>query len=394
MNDERRRSRTALKLVLCLVISIAAGLVWLWPRHAYLSAEPVAFTVERLQGNPIVHAGMSESLGVPEQEKGYININGPSLIQVPAWIEDPLGKYYLYFAHHKGDHIRLAYANYPTGPWKLHEPGSLQLADSRFPTQPPDRAGSREALSELWNDFSIYVFRDHLILVYRLLVADPAIRKERGMPASESTRPHIASPDVLIDEENERLLMYFHGLYENGSQLSRVAVSEDGIHFTAQPETIPSTYLRGFEYRDEHYLLGMPGVLYRSADAEGPFEPRDHLLFEPDMRHSGLWLDDSTLHVFWSRVGDTPERILLSTVDLGSDDWDEWQATEPVEVIRPELPWEGSELPVLSSLRGEMSLAAHELRDPFVFADEDGQKYLLYVGSGEQAIGIARLKSK
>ncbi|NET62179.1 MAG: hypothetical protein F6K47_40550, partial [Symploca sp. SIO2E6] len=30
------------------------------------------------------------------------NINGPSLIRVPEWIENPLGRYYLYFAHHQG----------------------------------------------------------------------------------------------------------------------------------------------------------------------------------------------------------------------------------------------------------------------------------------------------
>ena len=28
------------------------------------------------------------------------NINGPSLIKVPDWVENPLGKYYLYFSHH------------------------------------------------------------------------------------------------------------------------------------------------------------------------------------------------------------------------------------------------------------------------------------------------------
>ena len=43
-----------------------------------------------------------------EQEIGS-NINGPSLIRVPDWIEDSLGKYYLYFADHKGDRIKLAY---------------------------------------------------------------------------------------------------------------------------------------------------------------------------------------------------------------------------------------------------------------------------------------------
>ena len=28
------------------------------------------------------------------------NINGPSLIRVPSWVKNPLGRYYLYVAHH------------------------------------------------------------------------------------------------------------------------------------------------------------------------------------------------------------------------------------------------------------------------------------------------------
>ncbi|GIT64032.1 MAG: hypothetical protein Ct9H300mP22_4320 [Gammaproteobacteria bacterium] len=46
-----------------------------------------------------------------------MNIQGPSLIKVPEWIENPLGKYYLYFADHKGLYIRLAYAD------ELQDPG-------------------------------------------------------------------------------------------------------------------------------------------------------------------------------------------------------------------------------------------------------------------------------
>ncbi|MGI9288569.1 MAG: hypothetical protein ACR2P1_24500 [Pseudomonadales bacterium] len=92
------------------------------------------------------------------------------------------------------------------------------------------------------------------------------------------------------------------------------------------------------------------------------------------------------------------EEILLSTVDLSADYWNDWKATEAVAVLRSQFTWEGSELPVLSSLRGEMDMAAHELRDPLVFIDDgdgtDGQKYLLYVAAREQAIGMARLQPK
>ena len=69
----------------------------------------------RILDQPIIHAGMDDRIGT--------NINGPSLIRVPAWVTQPLGRYYLYFSHHKGTFIRLAYADDLKGPWKIHRPG-------------------------------------------------------------------------------------------------------------------------------------------------------------------------------------------------------------------------------------------------------------------------------
>ena len=36
-------------------------------------------------------------------------------------------RYYLYFAHHKGSYIRLAYGDAVAGPWTVYEPGVLSL---------------------------------------------------------------------------------------------------------------------------------------------------------------------------------------------------------------------------------------------------------------------------
>lgn len=52
-----------------------------------------------------------------------------------------------------------------------------------------------------------------------------------------------------------------------------------------------------------------------------------------------------------SLAGDAPEEILLSTVDLSADDWNEWQAIEAVAMLSPELQWEGSELPISAILK-------------------------------------------
>ena len=59
--------------------------------------------LSRIDSNPIIHPKLDPALGG--------NINGPSLIEVPDWVRNPLGKFYLYFAHHNGAHIRLAYSN-------------------------------------------------------------------------------------------------------------------------------------------------------------------------------------------------------------------------------------------------------------------------------------------
>jgi len=85
--------------------------------------------VERLVDEPIISANLHASIG--------LNIQGPSMIRVPDWIEGRLGDYYLYFADHKGRYIRPAYASDLLGPWRIHPPGRLQLEESSFLTEPP-----------------------------------------------------------------------------------------------------------------------------------------------------------------------------------------------------------------------------------------------------------------
>ncbi len=378
-------------LLLALFISVALLTAWLWPRSSYLPAVAPAFAAERMFDEPIIRVDMSPRLQALAEEEGYININGPTLIRVPAWVENPLGRYYLYFAHHKGDHIRLAYADTVTGPWTIHDAGALALADSMFPVTLGSRPDLNATVSALWQNYSIYVARDLIRMMYRSVVSDQAERQRRGITTAANARPHIASPEIFVDEPGQRLVMYYHGLDADGGQYTRAAVSADGLQFTPQPALVRNNYLRLFQRNGFYYGLTMPGVLYRSSDPLEGFNPRDQLLFEHDMRHAGLLLEGDNLYVFWSRVGDTPESILLSEVDLSSTDWNDWQATTPVVVLAPELPWEGGDMPLQSSMRGELELSARELRDPHVFVDEDGSRYLLYTGAAEQAIGLARL---
>ena len=349
------------------------------------------FEVKRLPGNPIIRHTMDKRLLEESRQYGYANINGPSLIRVPAWVQKPLGRYYLYFAHHKGEYIRLAYADRVGGPWKIYSPGTLHLNDSFFATE-ASRARKIRSILGLWRRLTPTEFWTllHVGLAARKAVE---IRKSRNTLGSDELRAHIASPDVIVDEERREIRMYYHGLLADGTQLSRVALSTDGIHFTARPGILTTPYLRVFTCRDSYYGMSMPGILYRSKDGLGGFEVRGKPLFGVNMRHAALLRRGSTLFVFWSRVGDAPERLLCSTIDMSAEDWNDWRASMPVDLLHSEMPWEGADLPVEPSIRGETTVRAHELRDPAIF-EEKGRTYLLYSCAGENALAIAELMSK
>jgi hypothetical protein len=380
-------------LSLAASLLVAVALVWLWPSYDYLPAQSASLSVQRLSDGPMIDTAMSPRLTALAEEQGYNNINGPSLIRVPDWVENPLGNYYLYFSHHKGDFIRLAYADKVEGPWSIYEPGALALQDSGFPNESIPRLTLSEGLTELWDSVSIYLFRDSILAVYQAAVTDQEIRKQRGIAASQTLKPHIASPEVVIDEANQQIVMFFHGQRDSLSQVSGVAVSKNGLEFTSNEQKLGAVYLRSFAYKDQHYFLAAPGILYRSDTLLGHYEPRGKSLFGNNARHSAVLLQDDQLTVVWSRVGDAPERLLVSTVSLSSFDWDDWVPTYPTELLRGEQPWEGSELPVLSSLRGETNEPINDLRDPDIFVDIDGQIYLVYVAAGEQSIGVVGLSN-
>ena len=323
-------------------------------------APPNKPSVERLVDGPIVTPASHPSIGA--------NIQGPSLVRVPDWVESPLGRYYLYFADHKGRYIRLAYADRLTGPWTVHVPGALHLEDTPFPHEPPT-----VSTEQVHNAEELRQASDGPIL---------------HSAAYEMTTPHIASPDVHVDAATRRFVMYYHGLESAGRQVSRVAVSGDGLVFESGTEILGRTYMRVFRYRDMTHALAMPGLFYRSTDPLGGFEegPR---LFNPDMRHAAVMLRGDMLYVFWTQVGDTPERILLSTVDLRGD-WMAWQASEPVEVLRPERSWEGADAPLEPSVRSVAYGMVNQLRDPAVYEERD-DVYLLYAVAGESGIALARV---
>ena len=330
--------------------------------------------VTRFRENPLITVDTSVSLGA--------NINGPTVIRVPDWVSRPLGRYYMYFAHHAGTFIRMAYADAITGPWKIYEPGVLHVRDTAFFRPPPNE------------------------------------------------NIHVASPEIFIDTGLKRLVMWFHGWWTDGKpwpqpepgetswdamvrkgydQFTQAAESSDGIHFEAREAITRESYLRVFQYGGYFYGMTSEGALGRSRDPLARFEfgrptvlafkgnvsLARRLETNPFREYSGrvrevaLLLRGGRLYVFFTAAGDAPESVLLSTIDL-SPDWTSWRATSPVTVLQPETSYECADLPVERSQWGMVETRVRQIHDPFVF-EERGKTFLFYTICGEQGIAGAEI---
>ncbi|WPL15222.1 hypothetical protein Thiowin_00105 [Thiorhodovibrio winogradskyi] len=289
--------------------------------------------VTRFSTNPLITAASSPTLGD--------NINGPSVIRVPDWLPNPLGRYYLYFAHHQGQFIRLAYADDLQGPWCIHDPGTLQLKDAS-------------------------AFQDH-----------------------------IASPDVHVDHQAQKIRMYFHGVAKaRPGQWTGVATSRNGIDFTASEALLGKFYFRVWSHGDAWYALAKNhnagwGELYRAEEPMGPFRLRGDFL--QGMRHAAVLVREDELHIYYTQVGDEPERILRAKVDLRPD-WKKWNVGSPQEVLKPEKDYEGADYPIAPSQHGPATKVC-ELRDPFVLLDEQ-ETVIFYAGAGEEGLCAALLQDE
>lgn len=318
--------------------------------------------VTRLAQNPLVTVDSSPTLGK--------NVNGPTVIRVPDWVERPLGRYYMYFANHRGDFIRLAYAGAVNGPWTVYEPGVLHARDTAFYRPQPD------------------------------------LMTQGGFST------HLASPEILVDDTRRRIVMWTHGWYSNGErwpdtlaaartwanqrgygQYSQAAESTDGLRFTSRPAITKESYLRVFPYGGYLYSMSRLGQLSRARDPLDSFElggnPFRGTEYANRVRHVALVVRGSTLQVLFTAIGDAPERVLWTSIDLAAD-WADWRVTPPVEVMRPETDYECGSAPTVPSEVGDVDGRVRQIRDPYVFADR-GRTYLFYAICGEQGVAIAEI---
>jgi hypothetical protein len=116
------------------------------------------------------------------------------------------------------------------------------------------------------------------------------------------------------------------------------------------------------------------------------------------VRHVGLHRTGDVLEVYYTRIGDRPERILRGSMALNPEDrpvagpevWMEWRVRGETPILEPGPDWEGGSLPLRRSRAGQSAAPERALRDPFVYV-EKGRKYLLYAVAGEQGIALAEI---
>lgn len=276
------------------------------------------------------------------------NINGPSVIRVPNWVKNAPGRYLMYLAHHQGEYIRLAYADSPVGEWVLYEDGCLHLQQITF------------------------------------------------------IKDHIASPEPVVVASEKEIRLYFHGYRSEAvinpdniseGQASFCARSKDGVHFTAEEVDLGPYYMRIFTEGNTWFAVAKNkydgSILLKSADGLSPFVPGPSLL--PHSRHVGLQRDSKKrLWIYFSRIGDSPERILKSELIMQGS-WRDWFCREIFEVKAPEYDWEGADCPEIPSTKGIVNKRVCQLRDPYVFTDIDGQNYLYYSIAGEKGLAVMQL---
>ena len=353
------------------------------------------FVVTRMNGGqPIVTEAMFKALGAGDREGK--NMNGMSAIRIPDWIPpadraDPGAVYYLYFAHHQGKYIRMAWAAKIDGPWTLYDVGAG--------VEPGDRG-------------VVDLGGKPMPIGNGIVLADN----------------HIASPNAHVDDANQRIILYFHSGSRTSvdgevidGQRSFVATSDNGLEFAGdvEPVILGNSYFNIFHYNGNTYALDNGATLFKAPDANNPWQAppdwdfRNNLwvpfgsAYQADInadgyefstlrvRHVSTWVKGDTLYTFYSRRGATPpERLMMSTTDLSaSDNHEEWDPSyPPEEIYRAQPGWEGGHLEVLPSESGSSPEDVNQLRDPCLFEDADGELYLFYTGAGEDALGVIHLE--
>lgn len=212
----------------------------------------------------------------------------PSVIRVPSWIApenraDADANYYMYYGNHTGSFIRMKWAESLQGPWTAFDLEGVYNSQSRRGVFDVDADSTRD------------------------------------------TYDHIAAPDVHVDHENQRIVMYYHGRNQpsGGTGASRlhesfVTTSGSGLNFNDPlhgggeighgPRTVTvegvtrdiwigEDYQRAFEKDGNWYSVAKRAILNKAPDPFDIWAPNQADGFDEawlrESTPSSLWHDDA-----------------------------------------------------------------------------------------------------
>ena len=220
----------------------------------------------------------------------------------------------------------------------------------------------------------------------------------------------VHSPYITVDDDQQRLYMYAHGHHctgLGGKQPTLVLHSHDGVswdikdaHNVLLEELF---YLTSpVNYKGEYYALAKTQespegsvMLLQSQSLEGPFVKGP--ILARGVRHCDVHIVGSVIYVFFTMIGDAPERILLATIDLAQGSPTSLHFLPGPTVLTPTYSHEHGNSTIAPSKMGPGSCTPlSELRDPHFLPDENMSNGILsgslfYTVQGERAFALARV---
>lgn len=220
------------------------------------------------------------------------NTSFASVIRVPDWIApenraDENAVYYMYYARHSGTYIYMKWAPTLNGPWTPFDLGGVHNGISRRGVFDTDADPTRESYD------------------------------------------HVAGPDVHVDDENQRIILYYHGENQPGTTTPMgtsvprkhsnfVATSRYGLNFndplhaggeaghgpvTVTHESVTrdvalgDDYQRIFEHNSNYYSISKRAIINKAPDYNDPWTPPANNPFNevwlPENTPSALWTNDA-----------------------------------------------------------------------------------------------------
>lgn len=360
--------------------------------------------VDRFESNPLIWS--SEKVGSI--------VNHPSIIKVPSWVENPLGKYYLYFSHKFGNYIRMAYADNIEGPWEVYEPGTVHIDETPFighiaspdvhvdeknqyirmylhgetkvrdliRTTSEERPYRRER-----HDYTKWSLPHRAAYEWGRTLFNKIDSEKRNQTANSSgtSRTNVSSTE---EHSSLKKLLRKKAPRPSAVQETRHLRSTNGIDFHSPSPILGPSWFAVFTCERRYYALARDGYVYVADSATEPFSRKTRLF--TDHRHFGVHVDNDILSVYYSRPRDDPESILRAEVEL-KQDITEWETSDPVTVILPEMKYEGVDVNNDRTTDEGPWDRQREVRDPEIY-QENGSKYLFYAIAGQSGIAAAKLR--